>query len=63
MKVKMAHYDEFAEAVDPWGDDRDDESAELVGNLILRIARMSVNELELMTRYADRLISHRKEAA
>ena len=61
MKVKMAHYDEFAEAVDPW--EEDDESAELVGNLILRIARMSVNELELMTNYADRLISHRKEAA
>ena len=61
MKVKMAHYDEFAEAVDPW--EEDDASEELVGNLVLRIARMSVNELELMTHYADRLIMHRKEAA
>ena len=59
MKVKMSSFDEFAD--ETW--EEDDGSAELVGNLILRICRMSVNEIELVTHFADRLLAHRKEAA
>lgn len=58
MKVKMNDYDEFAEAGDAW----DEAQTELLGNLILRITRMSADEIEMMAHYAERLLTHRKEA-
>lgn len=62
MNVKMNDFGEFAEAGDAWDEAQEAWTAELLGNLILRITRMSADEIEMMAHYAERLLTHRKEA-